>query len=247
MKTIIFLLILLCLPFSVNWGQDLDIDQFDTVNAVVRVTTDTSYDWQMSYFKQQHRADSLEKELIHCKMYRDFYCKAAKTSKGELIIDLHDSIAVLSERLEECETKCDSTSFMGRIWGLENIVLLYEDSIAVLNEQLAECRSKWDTTLSYLCRDTTNISTGRKSTTVAINTNPLPFGKIFDTLWGYFLCSKNGIITDDSAILYIDTSNWPGEWREDTVWIFDWQSPTGKSIESIDTTWRPIVPGEGDK
>ena len=53
MKSIIILLILLALPVSCSWGQKWF--GFDTVNAVVRVNTDTTYDWQDSYYKQKDR------------------------------------------------------------------------------------------------------------------------------------------------------------------------------------------------
>lgn len=64
MKPLIYVIILTALPVSMSWGQDWF--GFDTVNAVVQVHTDTTYNWQDSYYKQKHRADSLNKRLDEC-------------------------------------------------------------------------------------------------------------------------------------------------------------------------------------
>jgi len=111
MKTIIFLLILLCLPFSANWGQDCDfkIQKYvsDTLKGIPMDFghNDIQYVYKYRYDSLQEYADSLEKEI------QSSYLQGQDDIREFLVSMWHDSIAVLNGRLAEYNHKVKDDDF----------------------------------------------------------------------------------------------------------------------------------------
>ena len=107
MKTIIFLLILLCLPFSVNWGQE-----------------DSARTYYWDYLREKARADSLEKKLREVRNYLtdcdslEFIDRIWRLENT--VIFWQDSTDSLNQRLAKCEAESDSAQWPS-YWRIERI------------------------------------------------------------------------------------------------------------------------------